>query len=146
MLPWHSQCTLTWKQNSAKNVNQSLFINVKRKLAHEQKEKHISGVNLSVNFSVVITVAFAGSCRGVMDQGKCTPGESHTAVCGCTLQLCQAQLCSLFVGPDLQSFLKSLQKEEDLQRTPGLAAHKLARVFAKSSKHPSNGWLLHQAH
>lgn len=40
-------------------MNQSLFINVKRKLAHEQKEKHIFGVNLSVNFSVVITVAFA---------------------------------------------------------------------------------------
>lgn len=119
---------------------------MKRKLAHEQKEKHISGVNLSVNFSVVITVAYAGSCRGVMDQGKCTPGVSSAAVCGSMLQLCQVQLCSLFMGPDLQSLLKSLQKEEDLQRPPVLAAHKLTRVFAKTSKHPSNGWLLHQAH
>jgi hypothetical protein len=80
LLNWHSQCILTQKHSHAKNVNQSLFINVKRKLAHEQKEKHIFGVNLSVNFSTVIRVAFAGFCRGVMDRGKCTPGVNDAAV------------------------------------------------------------------
>ena len=74
---------------------------MKRKLAHEQKEKHIFGVSLSVNLSTVITAAFAGFCRRVMDRGKCTPGVSRAAVCGFTLQLCQVQLRSLFVSPDL---------------------------------------------
>lgn len=79
---------------------------MKRKLAHGQKEKHIFGVNLSVNFSTVITVAFAGFCEGVMDRGKGTPGVKGTAVCSCSLKLCQVQLCSLFVIPDVQSPLR----------------------------------------
>lgn len=81
------------------------------KLAHEQKEKHIFGVNISVNFSIVITIAFAGFYRGMMGKGKCTPGVNGAAVCGCRLQLCQVQLCSLLLIPDLQSLLKSLQNE-----------------------------------
>lgn len=96
---------------------------MERKLAHEQKGKHDIGVNLSVNFSPLITVVFAGFCRGVMDRGKDTPGANGAAVGSCRLQLWQVQLCSLFVIPDLQSPLKSLQKQQILQRSPFLATH-----------------------
>lgn len=71
-----------------------------------KKEKHIFGVNLSVNFSTVFIVAFAGFCKGVMGRGKGTPGANGTAVRSCSLQLWQVQLCSLLVIPDLQSPLR----------------------------------------
>lgn len=108
------------KADPAKNVNQSLFVNVKRKLTHEQKEKHIFGDNLSVNFFMVITAFFAGFRRGVMDRGKGTPDVSGAPVCSCRLQPSQVQLYLLSMNVDLQSPLKSLQKKQVLQRSPVL--------------------------
>lgn len=91
---------------------------MRRKLAHERKEKHAFGVNLSVNFSTVIAVAFAAFCKGAMDRGKGTPGENGTAVHSCSLQLAQVQLCSLLVIPDVHQPLKAAAKVESFAKLP----------------------------
>lgn len=41
-----------------------------------------------------------------MGRGKGTPGANGTAVCHCSLQLCQVELCSLCVSPDFTEPLK----------------------------------------
>lgn len=109
-LNWHSQCRLTPKYNPAKNVNQSLFTNVKGKLAHRHKGNHISGVNLSVNFC--IGIVSARFFRDVMGREKGIPRVDSTAI---DTGLCSS-LYVLIFSP------QSYHKEKVMQKSPTLAA------------------------